>query len=662
MTTRAVLAGLAATVWAPLCLMPACAAAPGQVDGQADGRAASGPAHRAAAARAMTEYVVSLDDAAAQMIGVSMTMRGVEGKSVDVALPTWRPGRYEVLDPAGTVRDVRARSGDGAELPIEKRRKSVWRIETGGADEVTVSYRLYANSLNNRTRHADDTHAFLSGSSVFMFGPQADEPAVVRIEGKPDWRVATGLAPADDSGRVFLAPDYDLLVDSPLEIGELHVVEFEARGVPHEVAIWGDAGPDDEKIIRDFGRIIEEQAKIFGGLPYERYVFLVHSTDSGGGGTEHYNSTIMQTRPATWTSDSAWDRFLGLVSHEFFHTWNVKRFRPAGLTPYDYLEENYTDLLWVVEGSTSYYDDLTLARAGLVKPNRYLEAISDNIDTIRKRPGASVQSLADSSYDAWIKFNKSTPDDVNSTVSFYTKGALATLLLDLKLREMTGNERSFDDVMRTLHERYPYGATGYTTPELIGILDELAGQRGAFRPLFDRHVAGTETLPLEEAFGVVGLELRFEPSDNDRPEAPYLGLRLSGGSPAPVSAVLADGPAYGSGLIVGDQVVAIDGRRAQRDVEEMLEDLEPGESVTITYFRRDELREARITPVWRPAGDWKLSRVDEPTEAQTAAYEGWIGQPWPGAGEESLDESEEEGEAGEDGVAAAAGSGAAGGE
>ena len=632
------LAAAAAVLCAPLVLLPACATGPAQVDGQA----AEGADLRAGQwRRAMTEYVVSLDDAAAQMIGVSMTMRGLTEDHVDVALPTWRPGRYEVLDPAGTVRDVRARSGDGAELPVEKQRKSVWRIETGGADEVTVSYRLYANSLNNRTRHADDTHAFLSGSSVFMFGPRAGAPAVVRIEGQPGWRVATGLAPADDSGRVFLAPDYDLLVDSPLEVGELHVVEFEARGLPHEVAIWGDADPDDEKLIEDFTKIIEEQAKIFGGLPYERYVFLVHSADGAGGGTEHYNSTIMQTRPATWTSDSAWNRFLGLVSHEFFHTWNVKRFRPKGLTPYDYLEENYTDLLWVVEGSTSYYDDLTLARAGLMKPNRYLEVISGNIDAIRKRPGASVQSLADSSYDAWIKFNRSTPDDVNSTVSFYTKGALATLLLDLKLREMTGGERSFDDVMRTLHERYPYGATGYTTPELIGILDELAGQRGAFRPVFDRHIEGTEPLPLDDVLGVAGLELAFEPSDNERPEAPYLGLRLSGGVPASVSAVLADGPAYGSGLIVGDQVVAVDRQRVERDVDTMLEDLAPGESVSITYFRRDQLREARITPLWRPAGEWKLRRVEEPTEAQMAAYRSWIGQPWPGEGDDGSENGDD---------------------
>src|SRR5690606_31536397 len=245
---------------------------------------------------------------------------------------------------------------------------------------------------------------------------------------------------------------------------------------------------------------------------------------------------------------------------------------------------------------------------------------------------------------------KSTADDVNSTVSFYSKGALATLLLDLKLRQLTGNERSFDDVMRTLHERYPYGEPGYTTPELISILDELAGQRGAFRPIFEQHIAGTERLPLEEVLEVVGLELAFEPSDNDRPESPYLGLRLSGGSPAPVSAVLSDGPAYGSGLIVGDQIVAIDGRRAERDLEGMLEALAPGESVTIDYFRRDELRQVQITPVWRPDGEWTISRIDEPTEAQMAAYESWIGQPWPGAGgkPESDDGDGEDGEDAED--------------
>lgn len=642
---RAATAALVAGVIVPT--LTACAAAPnGLVEQPAGARATTANTR----AEAPTEYVVSLNDVAAQMISIDMTMRGLEGDHIDVALPTWRPGRYEILDPAGTVRDVRAVSGSGEELPIEKRRKSVWRIETGGADEITVSYRLYANSLGNRTRHADDTHAFLSGSSVFMFGPRADEPAIVRIEGRPDWRVATGLAPADDSGRVFVAPDYDILVDSPLEIGEQHVIEFEVDGVPHEVVIWGDAEPDDQKIIDDFSAIIREQVEIFGDMPYDRYVFLVHSAQGAGGGTEHYNSTIMQTRPGTWEGGRAWDRFLGLTSHEFFHTWNVKRFRPLGLTPYEYLEENYTDLLWVVEGSTSYYDDLTLARAELMSPNRYLSTISDTIDSIRKRPGASVQSLADSSYDAWIKFNNSTPDDVNSTVSFYSKGALATLLLDLKLRQLTGNEKSFNDVMRLLYERHPYGAPGYTTPELIGILDEVAGQRGAFRPIFERHIAGTERLPLEDVVEVVGLKLEWEPSDNENAEAPYLGLRLSGGS---VSSVLADGPAYGSGLIVGDEVVAVNGQRVQRDVDGMLEGLEPGESVSVLYFRggRDELREARITPVWRAEGEWTLSRIDDPTGAQMDAYESWIGRPWPGRGSEDGSENDDDDGSGEGGDA-----------
>jgi predicted metalloprotease with PDZ domain len=422
------------------------------------------------AERVAVEYHVSLERVHAQLVDVRVEFPARPGEALEFRLPTWRPGKYLILDPSGTIVDLRAEDGAGGTLRVRKLDKSTWRVSPSPTGRVVVSYTIYANSLNDRTRHADDTHAFLSGSSVFIYNERLrSEPVRVRVDRPEGWEVATGLAEDPTRPDAWLAPDYDVLVDSPLEIGEHELIGFSIDGTPHDIVIWGPSEADAERLASDFAAITRVQRDIFEGpggrLPYQRYVFMIHCQPGIGGGTEHLNSTIMHTRPTTFTSDSAYERFLGLVSHEMFHTWNVKRLRPAGLTPYDYQQENYTDLLWVAEGTTSYYDDVTLVRAGLIEPDRYLAIMSRTISNERRRPGGRVQSLADSSYDAWIKYNRSTPHDINATVSFYSKGALVSLMLDMEIRRFTDNRASFDDVLRTLYRRFPLesGASRPTT-------------------------------------------------------------------------------------------------------------------------------------------------------------------------------------------------------
>lgn len=627
------------------------------------------------------EYTISLPAPQTQMVEMSITVPQVDAESLDFILPVWRPGRYTILDPASSVREVRAsNSATGEALPIEKIRKSAWRVTTKGADSIRVDYRIYANSLSDRTRHVDDTHAFLSGSSVFLFVPQRrGHPAIVRIDAPPDWRIASGLDAHPTEPRTLVAPDYDVLVDSPIEIGLHERIDFDVDGVPHEVILWGDTeGHDAQKIIDDFSAIIRAQRSIFGDLPYQRYVFLTHVGRGAGGGTEHLNSTIMQTSRAALEGEAGWTRFLGLVSHEFFHTWNVKQLRPAGIHPYDYEQENYTRLLWVAEGTTSYYDDLTLVRTGRVKPRKYLDDLGSAIDSLRRRPGRLVQSVEESSFDAWIKFSRSTPDDVNSTISFYTSGAQASLALDLAIRTHTGNAASLDDVMRTMYERFPLSGPGYTPADLLAVINEISG--ADFTEFFERHIRGTEDFPLESLVSVCGLELAFEPTKRDddetsraegrtsrareeaefgdqtddavkenaadddehdnaddareSPESPaevpmrsYLGLNLSG---TRITSLLIDGPAYDCGLMVGDEIIAADGQRivSQSDLDKRIDKLQPGESIRLTYFRRDDLREIAIRLAAVPDGSWKLRKVKNPTDAQKAAYETWLGQEW----------------------------------
>ena len=601
----------------------------------------------ATAARAddIVRYHIRIDQPQTQMVDISVTVRDVSTDTIDFVLPTWRPGRYEILDTAGTIREVRAVNGDGESLDIEKIHKSAWRVKTHSAAVVTISYRVYANSITNRTRHVDDTHAFLSGSSVFMMpGDRRTRPIRVSIDAPPGWRTATGLEHDPAVPGTFIAANYDVLVDSPLEIGIHERIEFDVDGLPHEIILWGRGDYRDgefgrERLIKDFSAIIRDQIAMFGRAPYSRYVFMVHVGPGLSGGTEHLNSTIMLTSPATFERAASYERFLGLVSHEYFHTWNVKQFRPAGIHPYDYNRENYTDLLWVVEGTTSYYDDLSLVRAGLITPTRYFRMLADAAGSLESTPGRHHQSLAESSFDAWIKFNRATPDSPNSTISFYSKGALVSLMLDLELRRRTANRASLDDVMRELFEAFPLDGPGYTTRDLLDILARRSDSD--FTEFFAAFVSGVQELPLADALAVAGLKLEFEP-DDDKPEQAYVGLRLSDrGGLAVVDAVLADGPAYTAGVMHGDEIIAFNGQRLRpADLDRRVEALKPGAAVRLTLIRRDELRDIEFVAGARPNGRWNLTRDRDAAEAQRAVYKSWLKQPWPG--ERSNDEQEDD--------------------
>ena len=578
------------------------------------------------------EYTVSLNSAQTQMVDIRMVIRKVAGKTLDVAMPVWRPGRYEVFNPAGGVRDVRAETVAGRSLPIVKTDKTTWHITTGGAEEVTVTYRVYANSLADRTRHVDDTHAFLSGAAVFFHVPDRLKDAIVlNVEAPSSWRIATGLECVPGNPRKLVAPNYDVLVDSPLEAGLHDLLEFEVNGKPHQIAIWGGAKYDPVKLKNDFAKIIKSQAGLFGDMPYRRYVFLIHVGPDASGGTEHLNSTIIQAPRRSLENSEAYKTFLRTVSHEFFHTWNVKQFRPAGIHPYDYLRENYTDLLWVAEGTTSYYADLTNVRVGLKEPNEYLENLSDAIHAMRNRPGTRVQSLAESSFDAWIKFSRSMPDDANFTVSFYDVGALASLHMDMELRRRTKNSVSLDDLMREMYRRFPLSGNGYTTADMIALLETISESQ--WSDFFARYISGNDPYPFESALNIVGLELSMQPERKTDPivQSPYAGLNLTdrtGG--AVVRSVSSEGPAYAAGVVAGDEIVAVNGRRVSAlQFDEWIGLLQPGDAVTLHVIRRDELRTVSFKLAGKPNGKWKLSRVKDPTPLQKAAYQSWLHQEWP---------------------------------
>ena len=573
------------------------------------------------------EYIVSLHSPQTQTVEISMRVGNIASSFLDLALPVWRTGRYAVINPAGTVSRVVARRIDGKTLSISKLDKTTWRVQTEDCPEIEIRYSVYANSLADRTRHVDDTHAFLSGATVFFYVPERrHDPVSVRIEAPEKWNLACGLDSVDGDPRSLLAPSYDVLIDSPIEIGLHDVLHFNVDGIPHEIVLWGAPPFDGMKITEDFAAIVRNEAELFGGLPYSRYVFMVHVGPGLGGGTEHLNSTIIQVPPRTFEDAVAYKRLLGTVSHEMFHVWNVKRLRPAALAVTDFSQENYTDLLWFCEGTTAYYDELILARAGLTDADTYLHDLGELIHQVRRRPGCKVQSVAESSFDAWIKFNQPTSDDMNTTVSFYDSGAVVSFMLDIEIRSRTENRITMDTVMIEMVARFPSSGPGFTTKELMEVVSRLTGSH--FDEFFERYIRSTDPLPLEERVGVVGLKLNIEPAGIKA----YSGLiNFDQNSQTIVRYVLSDGPAYSAGVLSGDEIVAVNGRRynAAEMTNHVEMQIKPGDSIQLEILRRGRQRTIEFPAAAASRGRWQLTRMETPSDAQKSAYSTWLQQPWP---------------------------------
>ena len=540
---------------------------------------------------------------------------------LDLRMPVWRPGRYAVLDLAGGVISFSATDDRGNVLPWTKVEKSLWRVARGTATGVRIRYTVFANEFNLRTRGLNDEHAFVDGAAVFLYAEKYRALGVT-LEVKPygNWHVTTGL---DGGGTTFRAPEYDTFIDCPLEIGNQKDVPFDVDGVPHVLSIFGEGNWDADVMVRDMTKIIRTTISVWGDVPYRRYVFLLHCTPSSGGGTEHLNSTIMGTRPFIFKNPDSYRGFLGLVSHEYFHTWNVKQLRPRGITPYDYTKENYVTELWVAEGTTSYYDELLLVRAGLKSPDKHLETIQNMIMNDRQRPGNAVQSLSESSFDSWIKYNRSTQQAFNTESDFYDKGASVSMLLDLEIRQRTKNAHSLDEVLRALYRKFPLGA-GYEEADLVSMIRSVSGED--LEAFFADYVRGTTALPWESALAAAGLDV----IGRDSIAKPWIGLTTSDADGRTrVTRVVAGSPAYDAGLDLADEVVAINGFRAKSaDLTDRVGELKPGEKLQLTIFRNDRLRECALTVGSQPVPAYTVARSKAPTEIQKTIYQNWLRSAW----------------------------------
>lgn len=576
-----------------------------------------------------------------RVVKVSLTAFLEGADEVLLAFPVWTPGSYLVREHQRHVNDLAAEGPDGP-MEVRKEAKNAWRIVTGGQREVRLSWEVYAHELTVRTSHVDGTHAFLNPVTLcgWLEG-RAGEPQRLFVEGLPEnWGVVCPLE--RDAAGAFLAADFDELADSPLECGPHATAEalgrFEAEGARFEVAIWGRAKLDRERWMKDTARIVQAQAKLFGGgVPFERYVILLHLTDQVRGGLEHKASCALAMTRQAFDKPKGYEELLALTSHEIFHAWNVKRIRPAAMLPYDFTRENHTRLLWAFEGLTSYYEYLALRRAGLVSAERIVEEFSERLTRLAKLPGRERLSVEAASFDAWVRLYRPHEDSDNSGVSYYLKGSLIGLLLDLEIRRRTDGKRSLDDVMRLLWERH--GRPGLGVPEdgVERLAEEVAGE--SLQALFEVAVRGTGELPLTEALQAHGISLdrRVSTGPEDRggkakgdSEAirGWTGLvTSSGGGKVTISAIRRGSPADDSGMAPGDELVAIDGLRVTTgSVFDRLHREPAGTRLEITAFRRDELIQVQV-PVGEPPRDTVVLEMDTQAPDQARALrEAWLAE------------------------------------
>ncbi len=589
-----------------------------------------------------TRYRIAPLDPHAHLFEVSVTIEDSDPSGHRFSLPAWIPGSYLVREFARHFVEVRASCG-GASLAIEKIDKGTWRTAPARGS-VTVTAHVYAFDLSVRAAYLDATRGYFNGPSVFLLPEgRAQAPCVVEIVAPPgaqyaSWRVATTLprvgAPERGFGT-YRAADYDELLDHPVEMADFAWARFDVRSVPHEIAITGRHDADLARLSRDLARICDWQVGMFGGTPpFDRYLFQVTAVGDGYGGLEHRSSTSLLCRrdelphAASGEIDDDYLTFLGLASHEYFHVWNVKRIKPAAFVPYDLTREAYTRQLWAFEGFTSYYDDLTLVRCGLVEPERYLELLGRTITSVLRGPGRHTQSVSESSFDAWIKYYRQDENSPNAVVSYYAKGALVGCALDLTLRR--DGKASLDDLMRALWERYGRAGIGVPEDAIPSLASELAGRDLA--PFFARYVDGTEDPPLRELLADFGVTLhaRAAAGAKDRGGKPAsgkaprctLGVRLADQR---LAAVLRDGPAARAGLSGNDVLVAIERVKATSErVAATLARYAPGETVEVHAFRRDELLSFEVTLDAAPDDTCYLTLDSAPSPPADARRSAWL--------------------------------------
>jgi predicted metalloprotease with PDZ domain len=560
-------------------------------------------------------FEVSFTEPQAHYADVKMTINNISKNDLLVKMPVWAPGSYLIREFSKNVESF------SSSTDFEKVTKNTWKLNTKGKKSVTVSYRVYCFEVSVRTSLIDDTHAFLSPTGIFLYvDGKLDQPSIVTIIPFKGWtKVSTGLEPVAGKKFTYYAKNFDWLFDSPIEVGNQDVFGFDAVGVKYEVAMVGGGNYDKERLKTDMTNIIEKETAIFGENPNKHYVFIVHNYFSGGGGLEHLNSTVLGATREGYQNEKIYKSFLSLVAHEHFHLWNVKRLRPIALGPFNYDVENYTTNLWIAEGFTAYYDNLITERTKVISVDEYLKMIQDDINAIDNSQGGKVQSLSDASFDAWIKYYRPNENSGNTTVSYYNKGSLIALMLDLAIIHKSEGKQSLDDAMRfAYNDFYKKKGRGYTDAEMKLIFEKYVGEN--LNQFYADYINGTKSLDINKYLNYAGLQLV------DRTviaKQPYLGATISRTNKTEIATVSRNSSAWDSGLNVKDQVLSINGV-STTDVLKDVANLDANKQAEFLVERDGNVM--KITVKFKPSTSKSMviQEVENATEAQKAVMEKWL--------------------------------------
>ncbi len=568
-------------------------------------------------------FTLSMDKPTTHYFHVNLEIRGLKAGYVDLKLPNWTPGYYRIMDYARQVINFSAKDDRGNFLHWAKKAKNIWRIKTEGASKISIDYDVYAFNVSIAESFLDDRRAYIVPASVFMYPDgYLHNPIKLKIitnEYLP--QIFCGLDEASQEINTFYASDFDILYDCPIYVGSPEVLTFEVMGVPHRIAAEDLGQVPRSKILNDFQKIVETSVAIIKDFPYRHYTFILMD-GGGGGGLEHLNSMAAYMNASFLQTPGGYKNWLAFIAHEYFHHYNVKRIRPKVLGPFNYDQENYTRMLWVSEGITVYYEYLILKRAGLLTNEEFFDRISRTIANYENIPGSKIQSATESSFDTWIRFFARNEESMNIGISYYDKGAILGLLLDLKIRHETKNKKSLDDLMRLLYEKYYKKLNrGWTDEEFRAECEAMAGC--SLAEIFEDYAASTKEIDYPKYFAYAGLEI-----DTFWHELPGVDLGITTQSTEGnliISSVRRDSRAQQAGLSARDEIIALDGVRVRpQNFDYLLSKYKPGDKIKILISRRNKIKEIELILDPRKERPFHLKPMAQPDPLQKQIFETWL--------------------------------------